>query len=382
MACALRPGWLATVPCALLLSGAAAAQSLSTADHVTDPGWWPTKSATARADFVGADACIGCHKRAASELAAGMGRAAVRLEGGSGAALGRDLDVRPGRYTYRIAREKEGLVYSVGDGKTALRAVLQWAFGDGHVGQSYLWEEDGGLREARVSYYGHSQALDFTPGRALREPHDAKEAMARAVDPGEVRRCFACHTTGAIVGERLDLAAAIPGVTCEACHGPGRAHVDAVQNTPPHNAPGLVFNPKGLDPAALVDFCGACHGAFWDVTSAGLTGVPARRAQPYRLQGSRCWEQGRDARLACIACHNPHQPLVHDAAAYDERCLACHVPKGASPTARLPGRACTVATENCVTCHMPKFDAPEMHASFTDHKIQIVRAPAAAGGGR
>jgi hypothetical protein len=72
-----------------------------------------------------------------------------------------------------------------------------------------------------------------------------------------------------------------------------------------------------------VDFCGACHRSWSDVMLAGTRGVINARSQPYRLEKSKCWRRG-DARPTCIACHNPHEPLVQDAVAYDQKCLACH----------------------------------------------------------
>jgi hypothetical protein len=80
-----------------------------------------------------------------------------------------------------------------------------------------------------------------------------------------------------------------------------------------------------------------------------------------------------------VACHDPHVPLVREAASYDARCLSCHVPAAsgaapAKPTNDRPGRACPVARESCVTCHMPKYEAPGMHHEFTDHRIRIVAA--------
>jgi hypothetical protein len=124
-----------------------------------------------------------------------------------------------------------------------------------------------------------------------------------------------------------------------------------------------------MSPADSIDFCGSCHATFWDVTLAGERGIAALRSQPFRLQSSRCWQQG-DARLTCVACHEPHTPLVRDARAYDARCTACHVGSaGATPTPRV----CAVATQNCTTCHMPKYDVPDMHFEFTDHRIRIVR---------
>ena len=99
--------------------------------------------------------------------------------------------------------------------------------------------------------------------------------------------------------------------------------------------------PRRLDPAASVDFCGACHSTWWDVTLAREKGIAVLRSQPFRLQSSRCWGEG-DARLTCVACHDPHRPLVRDSRAYDGRCPSCHVPRRPprvrAPPARVPGQ--------------------------------------------
>ena len=85
--------------------------------------------------------------------------------------------------------------------------------------------------------------------------------MERLVPNGEVRRCFACHSTQAIIANRFEEAKIVPGIACEACHGPGAKHVDAMQA---NAAAGIsstngefIFNPGRLGPADAVDFCGA-----------------------------------------------------------------------------------------------------------------------------
>ena len=162
--------------------------------------------------------------------------------------------------------------------------------------------------------------------------------MARVVDEAEARRCFACHTTAATTAGALDPARLTPGLTCEACHGPGARHVAAAEQDRLAEATRAVLNPRRLEPAASVDFCGACHATWWDVTLAHETGIAALRSQPYRLQSSRCWGGG-DARITCIACHDVHEPRVTDPAYYDPRCLSCHVTGRAAITASHPGRA-------------------------------------------
>jgi hypothetical protein len=102
------------------------------------------------------------------------------------------------------------------------------------------------------------------------------------------------------------------------------------------------------------------------------------RFQPYRLELSKCFT-GNDRRTSCLACHDPHQQVNHNAGYYDSKCLACHAPQKASnmagsSTTSAATKTCPVAKANCVTCHMPKVQPPGIHATFTDHMIRIAKA--------
>ncbi len=202
--------------------------------------------------------------------------------------------------------------------------------------------------------------------------------MYRPVDNAEIQRCFACHTTAPNIGDQFDEKNLIPGITCEACHGPGAKHVAAMQAAKiagiSPDPVGTIFNAAQLRPADSVDFCGSCHATWWDVKLAGVKGVSNVKSQPYRLEGSKCWGKG-DTRLECVACHDPHKQLQTDSAAYDSNCLSCHATTASEKkTADHPGAACPVSTKNCASCHMPKVYVPDMHYNFTDHRIRIARA--------
>jgi hypothetical protein len=98
------------------------------------------------------------------------------------------------------------------------------------------------------------------------------------------------------------------------------------------------------------------------------------RFAPYRLENSKCWQKTQSTLLTCVACHDPHKPLVHDLASYDSRCLQCHAPSAhAAKRVANKGGACPVSTKDCVTCHMPKVRPPNLHSDFTDHWIRIVK---------
>ncbi len=280
------------------------------------------------------------------------------------------LSYRLGRYREQIDTKagKSVLNVSAGNGK-ALSVALQWAFGVGHLGQTYVYEKNGGHYESHVTFFSSSHGLNITPGQSLDPPASLDAAAGRRMPPAETRACFACHTTASITTNQLDTNQAVPGVTCEACHGPGANHVVAMNSGQQDPGAQLIMNPGRLDPVASVDFCGACHRTWQDVvTNPGLAALNLRFAA-FRLENSKCWSKP-DARLTCVACHDPHQPLEHDAAAYDSRCLQCHVSHpGAKITTDHPGAACPVSTKNCTTCHMRKTESSIQHSTFTDHWI-------------
>jgi len=278
-------------------------------------------------------------------------------------------------FSYSLTRDAAGALFSVTDGQRQSTVPAVWAFGAGDYGQTYILEKNGAYTERRLSYFTSLHALGITPGQPSDTPRGLEEALGRKLDADTVKNCFRCHTTEAVTSNVLESDKAIPGVTCEACHGPGARHVAAMRNGHYEQAAATIMNPKFLSPVDSVDFCGACHSTWADVMMA-----PANRSesvvrfQPYRLELSRCWRDAGSARasITCIACHNPHLPLVRDLRAYDTKCLACHSAVRGS-AAHISAMTCKVGTSNCASCHMPKVVAPEVHATFTDHDIRLVR---------
>jgi hypothetical protein len=285
----------------------------------------------------------------------------------------RRLTLRNGPYTYEIARQGKNLVYSVTDGVNTVAVPILYCFGQGHIGQTYLFRHNNVLYETRVSYFQKIQNLDFTIGHRRTAPTSLDDALGRAIGADESQQCFGCHSTGAVNGFQLKLDQLSPGVGCEACHGPGERHIVAAKAGKLKEA--QIFNPGVLNAHELSQsFCGTCHTSFEQaMLMPGQSGINNIRFQPYRIFNSR-GHNTNDARLGCLACHNPHEKLQKDPANYDPMCLACHLtrPKD-EKTATRTASACPISTEKCVTCHMPKVELPGMHAEFTDHWIRIAR---------
>ena len=308
-----------------------------------------------------------------------MYRAASRLAGSKELREPSRLQFEQGSYHYDIEPHAGKTVMTVSDSNASVPIELEWVFGSGRMGQTHIYQKDGKYYESRVSFYAGPKILEITPGQSRTLPASLEEAAGRLIPVGESRACFGCHTTASTTSKQFAPDASFPGVTCEACHGPGAKHVAAARARTEKRGSSLILNPARLERVDYVDFCGACHRTWQDVVSTHLSaaGVVNVRFAPYRLENSRCWKEG-DARLTCVHCHDPHKPLVSDQGSYDSNCLECHVATVAEKkTASRPGAACPVGTKNCVSCHMPKVEPPNLNSTFTDHWIRIAKS----GGG-
>ncbi len=339
------------------------------------PEWRPDHGATVAAHFVGSAICAQCHaKEAATFQHASMSRAAEAVADAEILREHPTLEFQLGPFHYTLQRVGDRATYTVARGTERLTVPVVWAFGLGTAGQTYVLQYHNAFYESRVSYYTATKAMDLTMGYPPTVPTSIEEALGRRLPPDEARACIGCHTTGALRQDRLDVSHLIPGVGCEDCHSPGATHVQEVKKGIVQ--PGFIFNPGNLDAGRSVDFCGSCHRTALMVIDMHVNGSVNVRFQPYRLENSKCWDP-TDQRIACIACHDPHEELVRQTSAYDVKCLACHVNAAqAKPTSTHPGPACPVARQNCASCHMPKVDLPGAHHAFTDHDIRIARAGA------
>lgn len=173
--------------------------------------------------------------------------------------------------------------------------------------------------------------------------------------------CLGCHTTG------FDSDAGTwnaPGVTCEACHGPGAAHAGAADKK------SSIIRPQDLEPARQAMICGRCHsqgkskdGRFpWAVgytPGEDLDGFCTLNPEiqkgsmngqynELRLGGGKHLQAG----TVCTACHQPHgqggQPSELKAPV-NQLCLSCH--EGKLTGAQHSKEA--LQAVNCTVCHMP-----------------------------
>jgi len=291
--------------------------------------------------------CGRCHREARMFGETAMAMALVPAAESAILKSNPKLVARIGRYSYEIAAS----TLVVRDGNATFRAPLEWAFGDGKVGQTWVYRVNGAWYESRVSYFSAISGLDITMGQQAIAPHNLAEAAGRLTTSAEMTHCFDCHATGA---RKQPIT---PGILCERCHGSTDAHLKS--NSPMKKL-------STLTTEELSDYCGECHRTWAQVAANGPLGIQNIRFQPYRLAGSKCYS-ATDSRIKCTTCHDPHRPLETALDAYDTKCAACHSASGGV-------RLCPTATKACAGCHMPKLDLPDAHRKFTDHRIRIAKA--------
>ncbi len=154
--------------------------------------------------------------------------------------------------------------------------------------------------------------------------------------PRKPYTCGACHTTGWVAtgetGPHQDDLPGIygtwsePGVTCEACHGPGSEHV---------------ADPSGVKPSKE-ERCADCHSRG-DVNAIDAKGGLIRHHEQYEDLLASPHKQ-----FACATCHDPHLSTKYDMGGFkgdENTCKVCH--------ANIEIKITQKANFECETCHMP-----------------------------
>ncbi len=326
------------------------------------------------AAYAGSAACAGCHADQAGQLESSHARTLARAGGvADRRRFGRSNERRDPFLGIRYHTEaRDGrcrLVAREGGERSAI--APKWAFGSGHRGVTYTGAFEGKAVELRLSYYAAERRWEFTPSQEVEFGTRPMTPVGLRLEPGMETRCFQCHATALVRdGERVQPERSILGVGCEVCHGPGAAHVAAVQR----GDRDLRIAPLKGDPARVtLALCGQCHRSPTDSNPHD----PQTAAQLPRFQGlalslSDCFTKS-EGRLSCMSCHNPHRDAERGSnSGYNTTCRSCHTPAtpAARPASRLPARsggapaaptsgsrparACKRAPEgDCVSCHMP-----------------------------
>jgi predicted CXXCH cytochrome family protein len=179
--------------------------------------------------------------------------------------------------------------------------------------------------------------------------------------------------------------AATLGISCEACHLGGRAHVESKGRTLPRffpASPHLLVESSSLPSGGpthdnLNWACGRCHTGSRPAFAAGMSTWNSVEYSD-AMFGS-CYSQ-----LRCVDCHNPHQAIgkkwSRPPEADDAVCVKCHA-KFAEPSPRLAHTHHPAGSEGdrCLNCHMPRIneglqDVIRTHMIYSPTRAEMLEA--------
>jgi len=221
--------------------------------------------------------------------------------------------------------------------------------------------------------------------------------------------CADCHSTRLDRGYDADTGAhattwAEIDVACEACHGPGAAHVERVEarskgrKVMPVHGDGLVVDFAGGTAQQQVDACGRCHArrrstsplyvhgeSLFDhyvptTLDEGLYHADGQILDEVYVYGSFTQSRMYVAGVRCSDCHDPHSAGLRLEG--DALCMQCHgggeakrfrgMPTGGYDEPAHHHHAPGEPGSACVDCHMPATTYMEIDPR-RDHRMGIPR---------
>lgn len=427
-----RFSFLAKSGCAAILSGAVvtvlfvivnsqqdAEEELdlnASAGFTAGPEARPVAARTA--GYVGSDSCQKCHEHQHATWHNSYHRTMTQVaspESIVGDFGGSELELN-GK-SYRIGRDKdqfwvefEKAVPGEQGAVESLRRQVVLCTGSHHM-QIYWLSTGRGRQLAIFPFLWLIPEQRWIPrGMAfLIPPVDASDAHLATSDQSlfEFGRwnetCATCHTTRPqphLDDEEIPTRVAEFGIACEACHGPGEAHVQFRRGAASELASDRIVNPSSLTHQRSSEVCGQCHSVqkyeiggdfhmaqmtsgstyrpgdnlgeklqiradgnntdqFW---SDGMVRVTGREFNG--LIESPCYQRGK---LSCFSCHQMHpadddprprkdwaddqlKPRMRG----DEACLQCHSEfRSEDRIAAHTHHAPMSQGSACYNCHMP-----------------------------
>jgi predicted CXXCH cytochrome family protein len=386
-------------------------------DRPGDAGNAPAGPVAAAARYVGSERCGDCH---AAELAAWRGSQHARAiqRASDTTALGDfdDARFRYGDVTSTFFR-RDGHPWVRTDGPDGALGdfQVQYAFGVYPL-QQYLLALPGGRLQAlsiawdaRPAEAGGQRWFHLYPGERI-DAHDELHWTGRQQNWNYM--CADCHSTR--VQKHYDAATDAYATTfaeltvgCEACHGPGSAHVDWARTHARVPARGLTTaldERRGVawtrDAATgqprrsrtrtsqrEIEVCAQCHARRAQLAEDYRPGTPFLDAyrpallgpELYHADGQQrdevfiwgSWLQSRMHRagVTCSDCHDPHtQKLRADGNAV---CTQCHDPARYDAHAHHRHASGSPGAQ-CAECHMPRTTYMVIDGR-RDHSMRVPR---------
>ena len=357
----------------------------------------PVETAVVEKKFVGSDTCGECHSDAYEAWLGSHHQRAMEVPSGDSI----EADFSDTRFDYfgqssRFFKDDDDYFVETTNNEGSLETYkVAYTFGVEPL-QQYLLEYANGRKQALTIAWNNHRLEDG--GQTWYHLHPDElvdhEDVLHWTQPSATWNymCADCHSTGLVKNydaatDTYDTSYAEISVGCEACHGPGSAHVDSAR--------------RGESPASLasmdgqVTLCAHCHSrrsqlaegfvggkSFFDhylpmILEDDLYHADGQIFDEVYVYGSFVQSKMHAAGVECSDCHEPHTLSLK--AQGDAVCTQCHNEAGRPdfPTLPLakfdsPEHHHHTADVTCVSCHMPDKVYMGIDAR-RDHSFRIPR---------
>lgn len=285
---------------------------------------------------------------------------------------------------------------------------IRYIVGSGQHTNSHIWESNGYLFQAPMTFYTQKRKWDLPPG--FEDGNNSRFGRKIGLE------CMSCHNAYPefVAGSENKFNLVKNGIDCERCHGPGSFHVkeksSGILIDTSKYIDYSIVNPSKLPIDLQFDLCQRCHiqgnvvlnegKSFFDfkpgmkLSDVMNVFMPVYKnseeqhimaSHAERLKMSKCFlevskrETSKEKTLrpfknglTCITCHNPHVSVKKtDKSNFNTACSNCHQ-SGKDPLCAEKLDVRKKKEDNCIGCHMPQHGATDIpHVSVHDHRIGI-----------
>ncbi len=349
--------------------------------------------------FLGSESCSTCHQEAYRDWRGSHHQLAMQVANAE-TVLGDFSDVTFRHFSTKarmFTRDGKFFVVTENADNQAQEFEVTHTFGVSPL-QQYLVDAPGGRKQALQVVW---DARPESQGGQRWYPLYAEENIA-ADDPlhwtGRYFNwnimCAECHSTNLktgfdIASNSFDTSYSEISVGCEACHGPGSAHVQQAERSTFDSGFGLLLDLDDNAKAAWVmnsatgiaervtadqsesasqqtETCGRCHARRSVIAAEYEYGKPladthlvslleenlyhadGRIQDEVYVYGSFVQSKMYAAGVTCSDCHNPHSGELHAGPDPNDTCATCHSPDKFAAATHAPEQI-----GDCVSCHMP-----------------------------
>ncbi len=284
---------------------------------------------------------------------------------------------------------------------------IDYIIGSGHHTNSHLYNINGYIYQAPMTFYTQNKIWDLPPG--FENGHNTRFFRKIGLE------CMTCHNAypQLVIGSENKYTHIPTGIDCERCHGPGSIHVNKIRSGNITDTSKYIdysiVNPAKLPIDKQFDLCMRCHlqgNAVLVNNSTFLDFKPGMKLSNFiqvflpkytdskdnfimashadRLKQSQCFIQSLKKNkssnnlkpyqnaLTCITCHNPHISVtVTKSDKFNNICLSCHHPENSDNKYCSSKEVIHSKKTNCVSCHMPVSTSKDIpHVTIHDHYIR------------